>query len=262
MSDPAHLELVEEYFDTHAVDWSELYAAPRSPGDWVLADRMRFALDWLSANVPAGGRILDAGCGAGVLSLELAGRGYRVEGIDVSEKMIAIASANRDRRGVAAEQCSFRKADLAELSGRTFDGIAAMGFIQYQPDEVAMLSRLRDLLEPEGVLVVSGPGRHRLTDVFGLYSWYRNRRMPGGEERRKLMAISVHEYDRSRFRDLLGQAGLSLSDHRGHGFTNCAVLNRSAKVDIAIHRTLSALARVLPLGRFGNDHVVLARRGA
>ncbi len=82
-------------------------------------------IDFVTGFVPAGARVLDAPCGSGRHSVELAGRGYRVTGLDISAEAIAHARASSsavdwrlgDVRDVAAEGVV---ADLALCMGNSF----------------------------------------------------------------------------------------------------------------------------------------------
>ncbi len=72
--------------------------------------------------VRPGARVLDLGCGSGLLSIVLAGRGCRVTGVDFSADMLAQARVNAERHGVA-ENADFVQADIHELpfDAGTFD---------------------------------------------------------------------------------------------------------------------------------------------
>ncbi|MFC4437714.1 MULTISPECIES: class I SAM-dependent methyltransferase [Natrialbaceae] len=99
----------------------------------------------------AGDRILDAGCGAGHLTAELADRGASVVGVDVSEAMLAYA---RDRQPSA----SFVRADLGTglpFADREFDGIASSLAFHYLREWEPLFRKLRRILRPRGWLVFS-----------------------------------------------------------------------------------------------------------
>jgi SAM-dependent methyltransferase len=265
---PARIELVEEYFDRNARSWSELYRRAERANDVVLADRKRSAVDFAAAHLAPGARVLDAGCGAGPLAVELVGRGYFVHGVDVSEKMIAACRENLTAQGFGPERYDLYHGDVfaAGFPDRSFDGVMALGFLQYQDDERAALRELHRVLRPGGILFVSGPTKTRVSNWFGLAPLYRRLRwgsvLPPGHQ--VLDTISDHYYTPGRLRRLLGEAGFEVLGLEGHGYVNFAFIGGRLGLggELALHRALTRAARVLPIRRFANDVMAFARRPA
>jgi len=77
-------------------------------------------------------------------------------------------------------------------------------------------------VRPGGAVVVSGPGRHRLADLFGLMERWRQLRGKTSAEREALMRISRHTYSVEDLNRLLRGAGLEPIGARRHGFANLA----------------------------------------
>jgi SAM-dependent methyltransferase len=263
------IELVEEYFDQHARNWSDLYKDVQRANDVVLADRKAAAVEFVTRNVPAGGKVLDAGCGAGPLAIELVGRGYFVHGVDVSEKMIVACRENLQAKGFPVDRYALTHGDVfkAGFADGAFDCVSALGFLQYQDDEVAALRELNRVLKPGGVLFVSGPTRTRISNWFGLAPAYRRLRWGAAlpEGHRVLDTISDHYYTPGRMRTLLESAGFEVLERRGHGYCNFAFIGGrlGLKGELALHRGLTRLSRVVPISRFANDVMAFARkRGA
>jgi len=267
---------VENYFDANARSWLTPYReAIERPNDVVLIERRDIALAYLLERLPEGGRILDAGCGTGPLSLELAKRGYRVLGVDISEKMLALAERWRSEFGIDPEQCRFVRGDVLSLGldPGSFDGIVALGFLQYQTDERRALGTFHELLSPDGVLVASGPVKIRLSNGFGLWDAYsagkrrlaqRLGRMSPEHQREleRLRNISPHSYSAVRLRSLLQGSGFATEELKGHGFVSFGPLGRwiGMRGELGLHRGFTSLSRFLPLGRFANDLVAVAKR--
>jgi len=140
--------LIEAYFDRTALDaWRQLTSdAPVSKIRATVRagrDRMRsLLLDWLPAEI-AGARILDAGCGTGALSFELARRGAEVLAVDVSANLIGIAR-ERLPPDLAARSIAFRCGDMLDPAHGDVDFVVAMdSLIHYETaDTVAALARL------------------------------------------------------------------------------------------------------------------------
>lgn len=268
MSAETHNERVRSYFDSHAEDWSRAYRETRGANDVVLGERLRLALE-LTADVEPPARVLDAGCGAGPLTVELARRGYRVVAADLSPEMVELCRDALTEADVDATAVELACGDILGLGleAGSFDVVYALGFLQYQEDEAAALACLRELLEPGGRLVVSGPIRRRLGNVFGLWdhvSGLRRRlsksRPP--DELDELLTISTHTYSVGRLRRLLAAAGFEPLASRPHGFVNYALIGPrlGASGELALHRFFTSVSRVLPIDRFANDLVALAAR--
>ncbi|WP_043265879.1 class I SAM-dependent methyltransferase [Streptomyces sp. CT34] len=113
--------------------------------------------DWLAGALPAGSRILDAGCGTGLpTARQLSDAGHRVVGIDLSPTMVKLARDN-------APGAEFHRLDIADLrAGRlggtgSFDGIAAYFSLLMMPraEIPYALGLLHDLLRPDGLLALA-----------------------------------------------------------------------------------------------------------
>jgi len=100
--------------------------------------------------------ILDLGCGAGRLAIELAAKGYAVTGVDNSSTMLKIARRNADERHVKLKLLRSQLGEL-KITGR-FDAAYSVqdpfNYILKEKELSNSLSRLKSLLRPGGVLVV------------------------------------------------------------------------------------------------------------
>ncbi|MFJ9617041.1 class I SAM-dependent methyltransferase [Streptomyces noursei] len=112
---------------------------------------------WLSGELPAGSRILDAGCGTGLpTARQLCDAGHRVVGIDLSPGMVKLAREN-------APGAEFHRLDIADLRGGrlggpgSFDGITAYFSLLMMPraEIPCALGMLHDLLRPGGLMALA-----------------------------------------------------------------------------------------------------------
>jgi 2-polyprenyl-3-methyl-5-hydroxy-6-metoxy-1,4-benzoquinol methylase len=262
----AQIDRVEAYFSASAREWESLYSRPRRVNDLVLANRRRLAVELISSFVRPGARILDAGCGAGLVALDLAERGFFVHGMDIAEPMLELARRRFREAGVDEQRYAFTLGEVgtAELAPGSFDGITALGFIEYQVDEAPLLRRFHELLAPGGAVIVSGPTRVRLANYWGLATKARAKlielgvRSPGPPP----LGLGLHRYDPERFRSLLEGAGLTFVKAQGHGFVEFeGPLRRLPYAgERALHQALSAASRWLPISRWGNDMLAVGTK--
>ncbi len=98
--------------------------------------------------------LLDVGCGPGSITLDLATRVARVEGIDAAEEAIEAAERSRRRRRVT--NAGFRVADVYRMpfDDGSFDVVFAHQVLQHLPDPVAALAEMRRVLRPGGLVAV------------------------------------------------------------------------------------------------------------
>jgi ubiquinone biosynthesis O-methyltransferase len=113
-----------------------------------------------------GKRVLDAGCGAGYGSAELAQVAYRVTGIDVAAEAIDYAREHYTADNIAFEQASATALPFADAS---FDLVVAFEVIEHLEDWRGFLAEARRVLTPSGQLIVSTPNRLYYTESRGVH---------------------------------------------------------------------------------------------
>jgi 2-polyprenyl-3-methyl-5-hydroxy-6-metoxy-1,4-benzoquinol methylase len=144
---------VGRYFDREAIGWSRRY---RKSGHFLA--RLGLALGWIDGQAN-GLRLLDYGCGSGVLARELALLGHEVTAIDISAGMIAAARENF--AGLPAPPRLEQTGDGLpnEWLQDEYDGVISLGVLEYVEQPYAILETLSTRIAPGGFLMVSVPNQ-------------------------------------------------------------------------------------------------------
>jgi SAM-dependent methyltransferase len=164
------VERMDDYTLHHCPSCDVVFSDPMRGGDadWYEAtycvlqvavdDRLRTYGRRALRGLPEHGRLLDVGCGAGAFVYHARARGLDAHGIDFSRKSI---EAGRRRFGlttlVPRSLADFRK----EHAGPAFDIVTAFEVLEHVESPGAFLADIRELLEPDGLLVLSVPNPGR-----------------------------------------------------------------------------------------------------
>lgn len=154
-------------------------------------------------------RVLDVGCGGGLLCEALTARGAQVTGIDLAPAMIEVAQLHAIEGALAIEyRCVPAETLLAE--GRRYEVVTCMEMLEHVPDPAATLRTLAGLLAPGGQLFISTLNRNVRSFALAIVA---------AEYLTKLIPRGTHEYERfirpSELARMARAAGLALRDLRG-----------------------------------------------
>ena len=209
--------VVDKYFDAESSNWNALYE-----GNDVMAviyqQRRLIALQSFDElALPKGSRILEVGCGAGLLTADLARRGYTIEALDRVKSMLDLTRRNALKFGVE-DRINAHIADVCQLPYRNgmFRCLIALGVVPWLPDINGAMKELSRVLVPGGYAIITADNRHRLNHLLDPAS------MPAfaalkGQLKRVLEKYGLHEpskepevyrYTLKEFRQLLASVGL------------------------------------------------------
>ncbi len=175
----------------------------------------------------AGKRVLDLGCGHGAMSLELAGDGAQVLGLDLNAELIDWARAHVEPRRVAGS-LRFRCEDVRAVDDREFDVIVSKDSFEHIQELGSVLEALRDRLAPggriwtgfsplfysprgdHGEMGMPVPWAHAPSRRFVLAAAARRRGAPIGN----LADLGLNGMTPAEFRRLVAEAGLRFESLR------------------------------------------------
>jgi ubiquinone/menaquinone biosynthesis C-methylase UbiE len=168
MANPSHRELFTVAQQAHY--WNALYAQPASLFEHHMRLRRDYAETYIAAHFASDSRLLDLGCGAGVLTEKLLERGFKVTAADASQDMLDL-SAQRLRHFPEASY-TLRHANCLDLpfADGEFDVIVCLGMFGYFDEVSQALREIHRVLRPGGTLIISvrNANTQHLFDLFQL----------------------------------------------------------------------------------------------
>ena len=135
----------------------------------------------------AGKRVLDVGCGGGILSESMARLGATVTGIDLSEKPLKVAKLHLLESGLAVD---YQLASAEEFSVRNrekFDVVTCMELLEHVPDPASTVAACATLVKPGGRVFFSTINRNPKSYLFAVI---------GAEYLLKMLPKGTHDYAR------------------------------------------------------------------
>jgi 2-polyprenyl-6-hydroxyphenyl methylase/3-demethylubiquinone-9 3-methyltransferase len=191
-------------------------------------------LGWIDKLAPIAGRkVLDVGCGGGILSEAMARRGAKVKGIDLSERALKVAELHQleSKAGVNYEKIAAE--DLAAREPGAFDVVTCMELLEHVPDPVSTVAACAALARPGGHLFFSTINRNPKSYLFAII---------GAEYVLRMLPRGTHDYARFIKPSELAQhcraAGLEVSNIIGMTYnplTGVYALGRDTDVNYIVH---------------------------
>ena len=171
-------------------------------------------LDYIEARAGlAGSRVVDVGCGGGLLAEGMARRGARVLGIDLAPEALAVARLHALESGVAVEYREVAVETLADSATGQFDLVTCLEMLEHVPDPAAIVASIARLVRPGGHAVFSTINRNARSFALAIV---------GAEYLMRLLPMGTHRYARlirpSELSRWARAAGLDLVDLAGLGY--------------------------------------------
>ena len=182
-----------------------------------------------------GKRIVDVGCGGGILAEAMAAKGATVTGIDLAEKPLKVAMLHRIETGSVVDYRLVSAEALAAEAPGAFDIVTCMEMLEHVPDPPAIVQACAKLAAPGGLVFFSTINRNAKSFLFAIV---------GAEYVLNLLPKGTHEFARfirpSELARACRDAGLSVFDLTG--------------------MTYNALTKVYSLGRDVDVNYLLGAR--
>jgi 2-polyprenyl-6-hydroxyphenyl methylase/3-demethylubiquinone-9 3-methyltransferase len=188
-----------------------------------------FGRDPKSPRPFAGLRLLDIGCGGGLLAEPMARLGADVVGVDAAPRNIPVAALHAAQSELVIDYRHGAAEDLA-AAGERFDVVLAMEIIEHVSDPPAFLAACRDLLKPGGLLICSTINRNPKSWLMAIV---------GAEQVMRWLPVGTHDWRKFITPDelaaLLRAAGLAPVDAKGFVFDPLAWDWRLSDRDLSVN---------------------------
>ncbi len=161
----------------------------------------------------SGKRVLDVGCGGGILSESMAARGAKVIAIDASQVPISVAKLHQQETGSDVDYRLATVEDIADSDEGPFDAVTCLELVEHVPDPASVISACASLLEPGGHVFLSTLNRNPKSYLFAII---------GAEYVLGLLPKGTHDYAKfirpSELDAWARRAGLKLNELTGMSY--------------------------------------------
>jgi 2-polyprenyl-6-hydroxyphenyl methylase/3-demethylubiquinone-9 3-methyltransferase len=197
-------------------------------------------LEWINARVPlAGKKIIDIGCGGGILTESMAKKGGNVTGIDLSEKALQVADLHSLESGVQVRYELISAEAMAEREAGQYDVVTCMEMLEHVPDPAAIVQACASLVKPGGHVFFSTLNRNPKSYLFAII---------GAEYLLRMLPKGTHDYDKfikpAELAQFARSAGLDVDGLKGLSYNPLSKIY-SLGQDTSVNY-LAACSRPLP----------------
>lgn len=145
-------------------------------------------LDWIRKYVDLDGRkVLDIGCGGGILTEAMAAAGATVTGLDMAEKPLAVARLHQIETGLDVDYQQCTAEELAAKEAGQYDVVTCLEMLEHVPEPSQVIASACQLVRPGGDVFFSTINRTPKSFMFAIV---------GAEYVLKLLPAGTHEYQK------------------------------------------------------------------
>lgn len=180
-------------------------------------------------------RVLDVGCGGGILAESMAQRGADVTGIDLGEKALKVARLHSLESGIEVSYRLVAVEALAAEAPESFDIVTCMEMLEHVPDPAAVISACAQLVKPGGHVFFSTINRNPKAYLFAVV---------GAEYVLNMLPKGTHEYEKfikpSELSADVRRSGLTVVGLKGMSYNPLSKIYRLGD-DVSVNYLLHAI---------------------
>ena len=171
-------------------------------------------LEWINGHAPLNGRkVIDIGCGGGILTESMARKGADVTGIDLSDKALRVADLHSLESGVAVRYKLSAAEAMAEQEAGQYDIVTCMEMLEHVPDPASIVRAAAALVKPGGQLFFSTLNRNPKSYLYAVV---------GAEYLLRMLPKGTHDYAKfitpAELSQFVRQAGLQIDALKGMSY--------------------------------------------
>ena len=206
----------------HNVDPGEIEKFEKLAGRWwdpnsefkPLHDINPLRLDYIDRLMPlAGKRVIDVGCGGGLLTEGMATRGADVSGIDMGKTPLSVARLHQHESGLEIDYQQMTAEQVASEQPGSFDIVTCLEMLEHVPNPAATIAACATLVKDDGRVFFSTINRNPKAYLFAVI---------GAEYLLHMLPRGTHDYTKfirpSEMEDWSREAGLQLIDLSGMSY--------------------------------------------
>lgn len=229
-----HLHNVDQQeldkFGALAAQWWDVHSEFKPLHD-INPLRLGYIID--NAGDLAGKKILDVGCGGGILAESMATQGAQVTGIDMSEAPLKVAKLHLYESELEVDYQQITAEALAQTHAGEYDVVTCMEMLEHVPDPSSVIAACQRLVKPGGDVFFSTINRNPKAYLFAIV---------GAEYILRMLPRGTHEYMKfiqpAELAEWMREAGLELCSMKGMGYnplTQIYRLNSDVSVNYLVH---------------------------
>ena len=190
-------------------------------------------LEWINAKVPlAGKKVIDIGCGGGILTESIAKKGADATGSDLSDKALKVADLHSLESGVSVRYELISAEDMAAREPGQYDVVTCMEMLEHVPDPASIVKAAATLVKPGGHVFFSTINRNPKAYLFAVV---------GAEYLLRMLPKGTHDYAKfitpAELSQFAREAGLQVDSLKGMTYnplTKIYALNQNTDVNYMV----------------------------
>ena len=190
-------------------------------------------LEWINARAPLRGKkVIDIGCGGGILAESMARKGADVTGIDLSEKALKVADLHSLESEVSVRYKHIAAEDMAAQEPGQYDVVTCMEMLEHVPDPSSIVRAAAALVKPGGLVFFSTLNRNPKAYLFAVV---------GAEYLLRMLPKGTHDYAKfitpAELSQFVREAGMNVDAFKGLSYnplTKIYALNQDTDVNYMV----------------------------